>query len=182
MPDTLKPQTLSVKTQHGRYGVRILLHEVRELIAFLHVAKTEIWVKGERNEVKGDIIPKPEMNYPILVCYHPFANIHDLNSTMTVPVKSYRAKGGTNDVSLDICPMMRKQVIFSLPLFLWFQKCSPLCSQGCYTPLPAWLSLSQISYVNKLFICCFACCWILSALRQKDLSFSMSWYQMSSFN
>ena len=46
MPDTLKPQTLSVKTQHGRYGVRILLHEVRELIAFLHVAKTEIWVKG----------------------------------------------------------------------------------------------------------------------------------------
>ena len=118
MPDTLKPQTLSVKTQHGRYGVRILLHEVRELIAFLHVAKTEIWVKGERNKVKGDIIPKPEMNYPILVRYHPFANIHDLNSTMTVPVKSYRAKGGTNDVSLDICPMMRKQVIFSLPLFL----------------------------------------------------------------
>ena len=95
-----------------------MLHEVRELIAFLHVAKTEIWVKGERNEVKGDIIPKPEMNYPILVCYHPFGDIHDLNSTMTVPVESYRAKGGTNDISLDICPVMRKKVILSLPLFL----------------------------------------------------------------
>ena len=34
MPDTLKPQTLSVKTQHSRYGVWILLHEVGELIAF----------------------------------------------------------------------------------------------------------------------------------------------------
>ena len=138
-------------------------------------------VKGERNEVKGDIIPKPEMNYPILVCYHSFANIHDLNSTMAVPVKSHRAKGGSNDVSLDICPMMRKKVI-SLPLCLWLQKCSPLCSQSCYTPLPAWLPLLQVSYINKLFVCYFTYCWILSVLRQKDRSFSMSWYQLSGFN
>ena len=63
MPDTLKPQTLRVKTQRSRYGVRILLHEVRKLIAFLHVAKTEIWVEGERNEVKGDILLKPKNSH-----------------------------------------------------------------------------------------------------------------------
>ena len=32
---------------------------------------------------------------------------------MRVPVKSYSVKGGTNDVSLDVCPRMRKKVVFS---------------------------------------------------------------------
>ena len=37
------------------------------------------------------------------IWYHPSAKYtYDLNSTMTVPVKPYRVKGGTNDVSLDI--------------------------------------------------------------------------------
>ena len=31
---------------------------------------------------------------------------------MRVPVKSYSVKGGINDVSLDVCPRMRKKVVF----------------------------------------------------------------------
>ena len=32
---------------------------------------------------------------------------------MSVPVRPYRVKGGTNDVSLDVYPRMMKKVVFS---------------------------------------------------------------------
>ena len=37
---------------------------------------------------------------------------------MLVPIKPCRVKGGSNDVSLDVYPKMRKKVVFSPPLFV----------------------------------------------------------------
>ena len=41
---------------------------------------------------------------------------------MTVLVRRYRVKGGTNDVSLDIYPRVRKKMIFSPPYFCFDNK------------------------------------------------------------
>ena len=41
---------------------------------------------------------------------------------MTIPVRIYCVKGGTNDVSLDIYPQMRKKVVFSPPHFFFDYK------------------------------------------------------------
>ena len=37
---------------------------------------------------------------------------------MTIPIRPYRVKGGTSDLSLDVYPKLRKKVVFSsLPTF-----------------------------------------------------------------
>ena len=52
---------------------------------------------------------------------HPFANMH-VNRVMTVLVKSSRAKGGTNDVGLDVYSKVRKKVAFFPPCFFFDYK------------------------------------------------------------
>lgn len=66
-----------------------------------------------------DIILKPELNHHMLVyvtilCQH----TSYLNSTTTVPVRPYRLKGGTNDVSLDVYPLGKEDGLLLSPLFL----------------------------------------------------------------
>ena len=38
---------------------------------------------------------------------------------MTVLVRPYWVRGGTNDVSLDICPRMKKKMVFSFSYFFF---------------------------------------------------------------
>ena len=38
---------------------------------------------------------------------------------MTVPVKPFKVKGGTEGVSLDVYPKMRKKVVFTPPHFFF---------------------------------------------------------------
>ena len=103
---------------------------------------------------------------------------------MTVLVKPYRAKGGTNDVSLDICPRMRKKVVFSPPHFFFDYKSMALSVLGAVAlPCqPTRIAHKHPMLINSLFACCFASRWIFSVTRQKNLSFSKSWHQVSSFN
>lgn len=71
-------------------------------------------MKGGKKLSKRGIIPKPEMNDHILIYVTTLLLIiHDLNSAMAVLFRLYRIKGGTNHVSLDIYPGMKKKVVFS---------------------------------------------------------------------
>ena len=108
---------------------------------------------------------------------------YDLNSAMTVLVRPYRAKGGTNDVSLDVYPKMRMKVVFSPPHSFFDYKSVALFVLGAALPcLPACIFHKRPMLINSLFACCFPSRCILSVMRQKNLSFSKSWHQVSSFN
>ena len=57
---------------------------------------------------------KPELNHHMLVYVTILCQLTSyLNSTTTVPVRPYRLKGGTNDVSLDAYLKMRNKTVFS---------------------------------------------------------------------
>ena len=102
---------------------------------------------------------------------------------MPVLVRPYRVKGGTNHVNLDVYLKMRKKVIFSPPHFFFDYKNVALFVLGTVLPcLSASISHKHPILINSLFACIFASCWILSATRQKDLSFSKSWHQVRGFN
>ena len=65
---------------------------------------------------------------------------------MTVLIKPYKVKGGATDVSLDVCPRMRKKVVFSPPhvfcfflnyLFIYFWLCWVFVSVRWLSPVAA---------------------------------------------
>lgn len=60
---------------------------------------------------------------------------------MTVPVRPQRVKGGTNDVSLDIYPNVRKEVVYSPPhCFLDYKNVALFVLWAMFPGLPAWVS------------------------------------------
>ena len=94
---------------------------------------------------------------------------------MTVPVKPYRVKGGTNDVNLAVYPRMRKKVVFSLPHFFFGYKIVALFVPRAALPcLPTCISYKRSMLINSLFVYHFASYQIISVSRQKKLSFSKS--------
>ena len=98
-------------------------------------------------------------------------------------VRRYRVKGGTNDVSLNVYPKMRKKVVFSPPRFSFGYKNVVLFVLGAVLPcLPACISHKHPMLINSHFVYHFASRWILSASRQTNLSFSRSWHQVSGLN
>ena len=102
---------------------------------------------------------------------------------MTFLTKPYRVKRGTNDVNLDISTRMRKKVVFSSPYFSFVCKNEVLLVfQAELSRLPTCLSHKNLMLINSLLVCHFASRWIPSAPRQKDLCFSKSSHQVSSFN
>ena len=76
---------------------------------------------------------------------------------MTVPVRPYRVKGGTNDVSLDMYPKMRKKVVFSPPHFFFDYKSVAVLVLGAVLPCwPACISHKHPMLINSLFAYHFA--------------------------
>ena len=71
---------------------------------------------------------------------------------MTVLVRPYRVKGGTNDVSLDVYPKMRKKVVLSPPhLFFDYKNVDFFVLRA--EPSQQADCLSQAYYANKLTLC-----------------------------
>ena len=92
---------------------------------------------------------------------------------MTAPVRPYRVTGGTNDVSLDVCPRMRKKVVFSpAHFFLEDKDVDLLVLRAPFPCQPACISHKRPMLTDSLFAYHFASHRLPSATRQKNLSFS----------
>lgn len=95
--------------------------------------------------------------------------------TMTVLVRPYWVKGGTNGISRTSAQEWRRK---------WF---SPFLTFSLIwkiqSSLPARLYFSQVSIpIISLSTCHFVSCWILSEPRQENLTFSKSWDHVIRFN
>ena len=105
---------------------------------------------------------------------------YDLNSAMTVLVRSQTVKGGTSDVRLDVWPRMSKKVVFFLFLlsFPYENNVLPVlrAEPSC---LPTCTSHKHSMLINSLFTSHFVSCCVLPAL---NLNFEKSRHHVSSFN
>ena len=75
---------------------------------------------------------------------------------MTFPVRPYRVKGGTNEVSLDIYPRMRKVIFFPVHFFLDNKNIALLVLRAALPCLPACISHRHPMLIKSLFACHFA--------------------------
>ena len=98
---------------------------------------------------------------------------------MTVPVRPYRVKGGTNNVSLDVCPRMRKKVVFSHPHFLFDYKNVALFVLRAALPcLSPCTSQKCPMLTNSLFACHFASLWILFCFLKMFFYFTCNYFSL----
>ena len=107
------------------------------------------------------------------ICCNPFAHItrhtiFDLNRAMPVWVKSYKVKGGTNDISLDVTQKWGRRWSYLFPIFSVMIKMQPSLFSGlCILCQPARVSHKCPVLINSLFACHFASSWILFVMRQE---------------
>ena len=107
--------------------------------------------------------------------------LHDFNSTMTVPLDH---TGSKKELKMQVLASTQKRGrrwSSSFPILSSTIKMYHSVLRATLRCLPACLYLSQASVLtNPLFKYHFAICWILSARKQKKLSFSNSRHEVSS--
>ena len=85
---------------------------------------------------------------------------------MNVLVRPHRVERGTNDVSLNVCPKMRKMVVFSSAHFSSSYENAAFSSGAAF---PACIFRNCPMLISLLFAYHFASGRVLSTTRQKNL-------------
>ena len=93
------------------------------------------------------------------------------NNKITVLIKPCRVQGGANDVSLDICPRMRKKVVLPTACFSFVYTNKVLLVLGAEpSHLPVCISHEHPILINSLFTCLFAfCCSFCTETKDPEL-------------